>query len=374
MKNNYLGERLAVIIVILNIVITFLLLFNYSLFSFYSSIAIFINSAVISFAIIVNRRMHFYTVIYFGISVSYMMISISINAGGVGSILTFVVSILALDLLSTLNFEEKDNKLLRIFMILVMIGLFIISFKYRTNFDYYQRHDVNPNTIGMFALYAFCIFTSLNLKKRYNFLLLLFVVGTMLNTQSRGTLFSLIAYVILATLPKKIFSKKFIFIITIVLTAVGTAFPFIYVKLYKQGFQLMILNKRLYTGREQLWMRAFNYLGDDPVKWFFGIGSRVQLWNYATNVHNCFFGIIVNFGIIGFILYALYLSRFLKEVGKYARYDSRIKNWFCVFLSTNIILGFTETSIFWSMIFIFANVGLGRAFSLREEQNLKYDS
>lgn len=376
LQNNYKGKKIAELVVILNVMLTFILLFNSTALTVYSSVAIYINSGAVAFAIIVNRKIHFRTLVFFVLSVSFMMIAISINSGGIGSVLTYVASILALDLISTLDFKEVNVKALTIFITAVIIGLLVFSLRYRQNFDYYEHNGVNPNTIGMFALYAFCLSVCLGRRKWINLVLFLFTALIMLNAQSRGALLALLAYVVLALLPKKLFTKKIVFILTTIIIGIGIAVPFIYINLYNSGFRLEILNKRLFTGRERIWIRALNYFSTTKYSWLLGIGSKAELWDAATNVHNCFFGIIVNFGIVGLVLYLLYIRFFINEVSKYTFLDNNIKNWFCAYLSTNLVLGFSETSIFWSMVFFIANISLGRAFNLSQlyEKDIDYDT
>lgn len=366
MSQKQLRERLATIIVVLHIVFSYIFLLNYTVFTAYANYATFINAALIALAIILSGKIQFRTLIYVIISLVYMIVAVSINSGGVGSILTYCVSIMTLDLIVFLNPLGQRDKFFHRLCILLIVIIFIDSIKYTSNFNYYEHNDVNPNTLGMFVLFAFCIFICTTEKRNIllNAIALFISLATIINLESRGILIAFISFCILSMLPAKAYGKKFIFILIAVVIAVGIAFPFIYLNLYRSGYQLIFLNKSLYTGREGLWIRALDYFSADKIKWIFGIGSRVELWDAATNVHNSYFGIIVNFGIAGLIIYFLYLSKYISKVVGYAKFDNTIKNWLCMFISVDLVLGFTETSIFWSVIFVFANLGLGRAYNL----------
>lgn len=364
-----INNRLSSDIIVLQIIISTLLIFYYPVFSIYTIYAIYLNSVIVVLTIILNRRIQKWTFVFLVISLIYMFISISINNGGFGSILTYAVSMLALEMVCTLDFSEKQEKTLHWFMALVILLLVFASIKYTVNFKYYEYNDVNPNTIGEWVLYAFCIYicTTKTTKKRraiVNLVFLAVAITTLMNVESRGCLIALISFCVLTILPKKLFKSRFVIILVCIITALGIAFPFFYLGLYSRGFDLTFLNKSLFTGRQGLWIRALGYFSQTPSGWYVGLGSKIELWDAATNVHNSYFGMIINFGIVGMILYFVFIARFVLKVARYCNYDKEIKNWFCMFVSTNLVLGFTETSIFWSVIFILANLGLGRAYNL----------
>ena len=329
--------------------------------------------------IIFNRNMQKWTIIFLPITLIYMFISISINNGGFGSVLTYAVSMLALEMICYLDFSEKQEHTLHCFMALCILLLIFASIKYTVNFKFYEYHDVNPNTIGEWVLYAFCIFicTTQTTKKRriiVNLALLVVAITTLMNVESRGALISLVSFCILSILPTRIFKQKLVLIMVCIITALGIAFPFFYLGLYSRGFDLAFLNKTLFTGRQGLWIRALGYFSQTPSGWYVGLGSKVELWDAATNVHNSYFGMIINFGIVGMILYFVFISKFVLRVSIFCSVDPAIKNWFCMFISTNLVLGFTETSVFWSVIFILANLGLGRAYNLSLQYEKNYDT
>lgn len=361
-----INKKPSIGIILLQIIISTLLIFYYPVFKTYTVYAVYINSALISISLILNKKIQKWTLGYLTISLAYMLISISINGGGFGSVLTYAISILALEMISSLNVSDDVEKFLHFFMALCIFLLLFDSVKYTTNFEYYEYNDVNPNTIGMWVLYAFCIYICTT-KKRHiilDLLILIVSVTALINVESRGTLIALISFCALSMMPTKFFRKKIVIILICIITALGIVFPFFYLNLYRSGFELTFMNKSLFTGREGLWIRALGYLSQNPSGWYVGLGSKVELWDAATNVHNSYFGIIVNFGIIGLILYFLFISYFVIKVSRYCNYNKEIKNWFCMFISTNLVLGFTETSVFWSVIFILANIGLGRAYNL----------
>ena len=302
-----------------------------------------------------------------------MCFSILYNHGGIGSVLTYFTSIMMLESLSYLNFTENNERVINIASFVTVLLCFFLSFKYKQNYYYYLMTDINPNTIGQFSIFAFCYWSCtsreelLNNRKVMTFIMLVLTIYTQLNCESRGTLVAIGFYLVYSMIPSKILTRKFLMIMTVGIIAIGVLFPFIYLKLYREGTIIKILNKPLFTGREGLWMNALDIFGDNKLNWLFGIGSRVTLWDADTNVHNTYFGIIVNFGIVGLIAYLGYILKFLFTTYDKVEENMKVKRWIGVYLSTVLVLGFTETSIFWAVIFIFSNYSLARAYYISSE-------
>lgn len=184
----------------------------------------------------------------------------------------------------------------------------------------------------------------------------------MINLRARGEIMALVAFVILNALPRKILNSKTIFILSIMITVLGTAFPFIFLSIYRKGINFVILGKSLYTGREKIWSNMFEAFGNDVFKWLFGLGSKVELWeNHNLNVHNDYFAIIVNFGVIGYSLFEIYIFRFIKSACALIDDYWERRCWLLMFISSALILGFVEVVTHWAVIFILIYMGLGVA-------------
>ena len=73
--------------------------------------------------------------------------------------------------------------------------------------------------------------------------------------------------------------------------------------MYTNNVQFELLGKSLYTGRVDIWINAENNLNNNITALLFGLGSKSNLFlNHDLNLHNNYLGIIVNFGLIGFII------------------------------------------------------------------------
>jgi len=127
--------------------------------------------------------------------------------------------------------------------------------------------------------------------------------------------------------------------------------------LYNTGYSLEMFGKPLYTGREELWLNMFTLLKNNTVAFVFGMGSQTVLWENDLNVHNNFFNIIVNFGMIGYALYYIFILSYITKLAKYIQ-QKTVRKPLLMFVCAVLLLGFSETTSLWSVIFPFAYFGL----------------
>lgn len=369
MKNmNRSKESLGNIFMILIILIT-LMLVNVGVFHVYSIIALYVDFLFVAFGMLFCGKVNRNSLMYIIVLTIYLIFSMAITGGGLGSVVTFIVPIFMLTVFSNSLFSIKSQKTLVIFGGVVILLLYLYSIPYGENYRFYSLTKINPNTFGMFMMFFFmivCLCGKFNQKRHKLFLIVLLVLSFlgMYNYESRGTTLALCCFVLLLILPHKLFNQKRFIIFVITVITVGTIFPFVYLNLYESGYELIIFGKSLYTGRESLWANMFSLMKDDVLKIFFGMGSQTVLWENELNVHNNYFNIIVNFGVIGYVIYYVFILSSIWRVSRYI-YNPIIKKGLIMFVCSVLLLGFTETTSLWSVIFPFSYFGLIIATSAR---------
>ena len=132
---------------------------------------------------------------------------------------------------------------------------------------------------------------------------------------------------------------------------------------YKNDIDITIMGKSLYTGREIIWSNMYDALSENVVNWFFGLGSDVSLWGDRTlNVHNNYFAVIVDFGVIGFLIFYVYI---FKKMGFVNEKESTCKKLLFSFIAYVFLLGVTEVttmySVTYSLVFSAFSIALSKS-------------
>jgi len=300
---------------------------------------------------------------------------------GIGGCLNFLVTILLFFNIKDFNINTNKEKLIKVLSIFSLIICLIYSFPYGKNYGWYLNNKINPNTWGVLTAFSFIIWSILVdfklFKNKFLFILLLIItLITIYNFKARGSLIAVLVYFCLIILPKKIFKTKMIYALLILIIILGTFFPIIYLKLYESGVNLEIFGKSLYTGRETIWLEMFLKFKEDPFSVIFGLGSKTSLSSeYFISTHNSYFQLILNFGIIGYVIFWIYLFYVLKSLIKNVSNYNILKCIFA-FISFILILGFVESTILVDFLcipmFFILGVGFGKNKKLKDIK--KYDS
>lgn len=370
-------------IYIANIILAFLISIAYisllsrSLAQTYFSFSLAIVIIFTFIGLLIIKRIKRVDTVIIMLTIIYMIISVLINSGGVGSVVTFVTAMLVFEVTTNCSLNKRISVYLKLVSELAIIYLFVYSFRFIPNWYYTQMVDINPNTLSLFMIFAIYIFDNVKFVNSHNkyltefeYMVLLGLAFTgLVFLKARGAMASLISYILLNLIPDRFQNRKVLFSICIVLTIVSTLFPFVYMGLYSRRMQLLILGKSLYTGREYIWLRMFQELRKSGWNWLFGMGSKIQLWEgHSLNVHNDSFATIVNFGLIGFLLNEVFILYNTYIACRNIKKEPALKKWLYMFISTVFVLGMTETVTHWAPIFIFSYMGLGLSVGNNSEQ------
>lgn len=369
-----LNLPLSQIAIILLIVIPLISALSMQFLTLYNSVGIYIGTALMMVAWVSYGKINWKFIIYILTFILYMLISLYHSNGGLGSLLIFTLSILSLQLLTNIEFNSWIKKYFQAFTGVMVFLLFFASFQYSgaRGFDY--EGLVNPNTLAQLANYCFCIYVclaQLHVNKINKILVLvlgLITLSTLINCEARGALVALVSFILLINIPHNLLKPRLLLFFSVAIVTIGTLIPFIYLNLYEQNIQLeLFLNKPLFTGRQALWIEAFNLFEGNIWNWIFGIGSKVKLWDASTNLHNLYATVIVDFGIIGYLFYFCYVFKFIVKVCQNVANNDKAKRWFFMYIALSLIQGFTETAIFGAPTIILANLGLAEAYRLTKK-------
>lgn len=353
--------KLAKIYILLSIILIFSLM-SIPLFQSLLGSVIYLVALFLLISAIVFSKIKINNLIYILVVTIYVCVSCLLNGGNLGSIITFVLPILLFLIFSEAEINKKETTFLKYFCFFGLIVLFCYSFPYSEGYRSPLFITLNPNTLGMFIMYFFMIISVLgeySKKRNKIFIILLFFMSIegMYNYQSRGTVLALVFFALLMIAPSSIYNDKIITLITIAVILIGTIFPFIYLNLYKNGYSLEMFGKDLYTGREKLWLTMFNLFNESDLGILIGLGSDTVLVNTNLNVHNNFFNIIVNFGVIGYMLYYGFIIVSIKQLAKNSG-NCLVRKGIFMFICSALVLGFTETTTLWLHVFPFVYFGL----------------
>ena len=357
-----LSKRKEGLVVPLMFLLTGISLIDITIFNWFTSISLYLNIALCLYVIVSNNTVNHKYFAAVLLSITFALITLLIHSGGIGSIFTFIIPLVLIIAFCDIEISERSIKYIRFICAALVIYEFYYSFNYYGTFVYYIKGKINPNTVGAFSMYTFLYYTALSSqksKKSKVVFLGLFTMSciTMINCESRMTLVCLITGVLIMSL--RITNGKFYNIASYVLIILGTVFPHLYVKMYTNNVQFELLGKSLYTGREDIWINAENNLNNNITALLFGLGSKSNLFlNHDLNLHNNYLGIIVNFGLIGFIICFSVILCFIRR-GSLCTYNSRQRKMLVVFMTTVLLYGFTETSYLWSTVSVFSFLCLG---------------
>ena len=183
----------------------------------------------------------------------------------------------------------------------------------------------NSNTIGLLTtIGALGLIISYKLqdtkrKKIINMIFVLFSLFMIVLTDNRNSLLVfVIAFISIIIINSKIWKKKMIniFLLIALLLPIIVATTYDQINNIPALKQLNDLSKEifqkdtLFSGREEIWNE-----GQRLIKGNFLFGTGESLYNHIY-VHNMYYSVIYFFGITGYILYAVFLYRIIKNAVK----------------------------------------------------------
>ena len=361
------------IIILLIIIINLLAFFNFDFFTIYNNYFLILNFITLIIFFIMQYRLNrkdLELILFLLFFVIYGLFTLCITAGGLGSILTPVYSIIAYWAIKKSKFNYRYIHIITIVMIILNVYWVINSPGSFEKYLYNKEGYYNSNTIGSVLLYT-SIYSTIFIKRlnwKWSKLLSTLIYLTSFwgisNTQARGSLITLFIFLVLDIAPKKIWRKKsFSLLVSVGIILIGVMFTYVYSLMFLKGVNFVIpfINKPLFTGREIIWLNFYNSITQKYTSLFFGLGSAADLWTgHTLNLHNSYLTVITNFGIIGFIMYYAFWIRQIRNLYKLERLSEYQIRLFLGFLCV-LFYGYIEVSILWHVMFSFNFMFLGLA-------------
>ncbi len=298
------------------------------LYGFFSIILIFFVIKERNFKINTN-----YFSIYF-IYVVLLVFCYFLNNVPLGNLLIMLCMPLYLFVFENIEIDTKSIKVM-FFALLILFG-YLLSTLVKNNGVYIY----NPNTIAQLILYIMILSNYYFKYSKKNIMVVL--IFNMLSfyaiykTNCRNLLaVSLIYLIILYIVPKNILKnvkiQKILFIsIIIVSIIIPVFFSYLYVHKSVLNINILFSSKSIFSGREKIWTVCINAIqkgnniitGSNPNNYLENI-YKLGYLNY--NPHNISIGILVNYGILIFILfytilYNFYNKKKINEKNVYLKY------------------------------------------------------
>lgn len=251
------------------------------------------------------------------------IVSFLINGSGIGSFVAYSNLLMFIVLYATIEIEDFQKRRLNILAIIsILLVVFVFSDFNSTNTYYYSilkditAEHLNPNTMGMlcFFLGYFCLSEVLKVKNKkikYLFGTIVFIIIFYLiyRTKARTSLFAFLLFIIAIILLNKkstFFRSQGVFCFCIVFSFVLT---FVYINLYEILGSITILDKNIFSGRQNIWKEAFSLIKDNL---FFGYDNKYLFSGKFANAHNSLLSMLFMFGLIPTILAIATISKSFK--------------------------------------------------------------
>ena len=258
-----------------------------------------------------------------------------------------------------LSSKHVEKSLIPLICFCIWLYLVLFSFAhYRVFKEYISSSEshlpiVNPNAIGIgiaeMCLLIFAFFKDWKDKKKISAGLILITLFAIYLTFSRTALLFfvvvMLGYLFLGNLISK--NRKIAVILLTVIIVFGFVFPLIYIQLWKHyGYDLKLLGKSFFTGREWIWSNLLDYMKEHPNTYWYGAGKIERLfWFESYNLHNTYFAYWTQYGLIASLLFWIWLISVVR--GAYSKDKGILSNRqvaMYFFILFTALVGFTETN------------------------------
>lgn len=358
-------------IVLAYISLIYIFSLNGQVLSFFSDVSLYISCFILIIGYIALNKIDIKLLTFILFLALFLIIGLTFTGGGIGSVVTFIFSILFFFLLRECKFSKTQINYILFLNICAILYLFVYSFFGRNNYNFYFLNGYNPNSLGMILVYSFMMWSSFSVfsKRSTKFLFVILAISSLIGIyhyKARSSLIALVCYLILLVVPQKIVTKKSTMFVILCIIIFGTLFPMVYVKLYEAGVSITLFGKSLFTGRQEIWGNVLDLLEKNPFSILLGLGSDEHLWGYdSMNVHNNYLNIIVCFGLFIYLLYFGILVYYLNKTCERIK-NHQIRRFVASFVSMVFIAGAFEIVTFFSTFYVFAYSGLAFANRIDE--------
>lgn len=320
----------------------------------------------------VNLNKAFMLVAFIGLTIA----AILINHSGLGLVINIIWPLTIIYIFRnsrfSSNYLNKINLLMLVGWLIALLATFTYNEQFFANLEAgIEMESVNPNTMAIIivftALFLELYIDSTSKSKFLKVLIYLVSLLALYRTRSRTSLVAFAVILLLEFLLKgKIRkSKKLGMLIPVTIIIAGIVFPFVYTLLFTQGivsYHTLFLGKRIFTGRQYIWLNLWEYLQQHKNAFLWGVGYNTELYSRGTfNLHNAYLSIFAQYGIPLFVFYIWYILRsFSGMFNSYGKITDLQFKCYQVLVYV-LIVGFGEGVLSYlpNMIFIAMAIGIG---------------
>lgn len=304
------------------------------------------------------------------------VLAIIMNGSGMGVLIQIIWPLSIIYMFKNFHIPNayigRINVLMMVGWILAVAGSLSYTDAYFEAFEKnVEQGGINPNTIAIIIVTT-CLFLGLYIdskskSKSLKIIVYLISFAALYRTRARTSMVAFFANLITELLLKKKIekSKKLALLLVALIIAAGIIFPFIYVGLYANGtitYDTQFLGKRVFTGRQYIWMNLWSYLQNNYNAFIWGVGYNTELYSRGTfNLHNAYLMIFAQYGLPTLVVYLVYIIYSVAGMyGKSGRISDLQFKCYQILLYV-LIVGFGETVLSYlpNLIFVAMAIGIG---------------
>lgn len=314
----------------------------------------------------------------FGLALFLLMsiTAILINNSGLGLIILIVWPLVIIYVFKnhsfSANYMDRINSLMLIGWLFAAVTTLKYNAQFFKNFEgQLEFEEINPNTIAIIITFT-SLFLALYIdhtskSKFLKTIVYVISLAALYRTSARASFIAYLAVLLLGVFGKNLIkrSKKTAILITAAIVTVGIAFPFVYTLLFSKGiisYHTLFLGKRVFTGRQYIWLNLWEYLQTHKDAYIWGVGYTTELYSKGTfNMHNAFIMIFAQYGIPIFLIYLWFIFRVVHRLYHNKKCISDVQFKCFQILIYVLIVGFGETILTYlpNLIFIAMAIGIG---------------
>lgn len=381
MKKNRLLVRADNILLLFHFLLLFFVCLPYSsniIFRQIAEILPYINLIYIVLAGIRMWRDHNIRNVVFLVVTTLTVAFICIfNGSSMGSASAYLTLIFGMYYACTIGYNDSFIKIVSSVGIIYILISAVGSRNYFANWNM-SGNSINPNTLAIVTL-VFLFFINIDglitHKARWKIVLINIIAAyDIWSYDSRACIFSLLVYYILILINSK--NKKLGFrfwaILLVIAFTGGILFPLFYINTPQWLITLVtnLTHKTFYSGRQAIWARFFDTILNDRLAFIIGPGSHMERYFGEINLgsqtaymsmHSSYLGIMLNFGLLGIILFFGVLILHINDLFKINRTGGTILSICIVSYITFLVVGYAEIILTNSYVVMAFNVFIGLA-------------
>lgn len=310
--------------------------------------------------------------VFIGLTVT----AIIMNKSGLGLIVNILWPLTIIYIFKNSKLSPSYINKINILMLAGWIVALLATFTYNEQFFANLEAGIGPEGINPNTMAIIIVFTSLfvqlyidSTSKSKLIKAAIYIVSflALYRTRSRTSLIAFALVLLMDFVAKKkiLKNKKLGMIVPIFIIVAGVIFPFVYTMLFTRGivsYHTLFLGKRIFTGRQYIWLNLWEYLQQHKNALLWGVGYNTDLYSRGTfNLHNAYLSIFAQYGITLFIFYIWYIIRSFSGIYNRMGHISDLQFKCYQILIYVLIVGFGEGVLSYlpNMIFIAMAIGIG---------------